>query len=75
MYSNDPHDRRDFRTRSIADTFRYNPQMEDVERLQRERPDQYDTLNPTVKLELGSYKRAKAAAHELGRDVSGKDVL
>ncbi|UGY94050.1 hypothetical protein [Streptomyces gobiensis] len=71
MYNNEMRPtRREFRTRSLADTFRYNPELEAVERLQRERPDQFDTLNPTVKVELANYKTVRAAAKELGRDVS-----
>ncbi|NGO06742.1 hypothetical protein G5C60_03445 [Streptomyces sp. HC44] len=63
------------RTHSIADTFQYNPQMEAVERLQQDRPDQFDAMPADEKIQLGYYKAARAAAQELGRDVSGKDYL
>ncbi|MFI2036048.1 hypothetical protein ACH470_15505 [Streptomyces bottropensis] len=72
MYSNEP--RPDRRT-SIADTFQYNPQMEAIERLQQTHPDQYDATSPTVKMSFGSYKTARAAAKELGRDISGKESI
>lgn len=62
-------------TDAIADTFGFNPQMEALERLQRDRPDQYDTMPAFEKTMLGYYKAARAAAQELGRDVSGKDYL
>jgi hypothetical protein len=63
------------RTHSIADTFQYNPHMEAMEQLQQDRPEQFETMPADEKLRLGYYKTARAAAQELGRDVSGKDHL
>ncbi|MFB8169994.1 hypothetical protein ACFC60_18795 [Kitasatospora purpeofusca] len=71
----DPHsytyeDKQTKRLRSHADAFRYSDAMERLAELRRDRPEQYDQLNPVSRISLGHYEIAKAAAVQLGRNVS-----
>ncbi|MFD5562639.1 hypothetical protein [Kitasatospora griseola] len=63
-------DRETRRLRSRADAFRYSAPMERLAELKRDRPEQYDQMGPLVRISLGHYEAAKAAAQQLGRNVS-----
>ncbi|MEV7356355.1 hypothetical protein [Kitasatospora sp. NPDC091276] len=53
-----------------ADAFRYSADMEHLAKLRRDRPEQYDQVNPISRISLGHYEIAKASAMQLGRNVS-----
>ncbi|GAA1186328.1 hypothetical protein GCM10009664_60030 [Kitasatospora gansuensis] len=44
--------------------------MEHLAEMKRDRPEQYDQMNPLSRISLGHYEIAKAAAVQLGRNVS-----
>ncbi|WP_157850065.1 MULTISPECIES: hypothetical protein [Kitasatospora] len=44
--------------------------MEHLAEMKRDRPEQYDQMNPLSRISLGHYEIAKAAAVQLGRSVS-----
>ncbi|MEE1823329.1 hypothetical protein PUR61_14180 [Streptomyces sp. BE20] len=58
------------RLRSHADAFRYSDAMERLAEMQRTRPEQYDQMPPASRISLGHYEIAKAAAAQLGHNVS-----
>ncbi len=47
---------------AAARSFRPDPQMEEVERMQRDRPDVYDALGPAMHTQLGLYRAMRDAA-------------
>jgi len=53
-----------------AESWRYNPELEEAARLKADRPEIFERLAPTVRISLGFYQADKAAAKALGRDVS-----
>ncbi|MFJ3219913.1 hypothetical protein ACIPLC_28855 [Kitasatospora sp. NPDC086801] len=63
-------DRATAKLRLRADSFQYDSTMEHLAELKRDRPEQYDQLNPLSRISLGHYEIAKAAAVQLGRNVS-----
>ncbi|MFG2906225.1 hypothetical protein ACGF13_14295 [Kitasatospora sp. NPDC048286] len=56
--------------RSHADAFRYSGAMEQLAEMKLNRPEQYDQMGPLAHMSLGHYETAKAAAVQLGRNVS-----
>ncbi|MFJ1756661.1 hypothetical protein [Kitasatospora sp. NPDC088134] len=67
-YSNE--DRETKRLRLRADAFHYSAAMERLAEMKRDRPEQYDQMGAVAHLSLGHYEAAKAAAVQLGRNVS-----
>ncbi|BAJ26554.1 hypothetical protein KSE_07140 [Kitasatospora setae KM-6054] len=63
-------DRETAKLRRSADAFRYSAAMEHLAEMKRDRPEQYDQMNPLSRISLGHYEIAKAAAVQLGRSVS-----
>ncbi|MER8099984.1 hypothetical protein [Kitasatospora sp. NPDC094016] len=63
-------DREAKRLRLHADAFKYNAAMEQLAQMKRDRPEQYEQMSPVVRISLGHYEAAKAAAKQLGRNVS-----
>lgn len=55
----------------LASGFHYSPEMEQAIRWREKEDPRYDRLAPATKMRVGHYLEAKAAAKELGRDVSG----
>ncbi len=47
---------------AAARAFKPNPEMENVDRMQRERPDAYDALGPAMHTQLGLYRAMRDAA-------------
>ncbi|MBP0452988.1 hypothetical protein J5Y04_26080 [Kitasatospora sp. RG8] len=63
-------DRETKRLRLRADEFQFSATMERLADMKRNRPDQYDQMGAIAHLSLGHYEAAKAAAKQLGRNVS-----
>ncbi|MFD9594910.1 hypothetical protein ACFWA9_19445 [Kitasatospora sp. NPDC059973] len=53
-----------------ADAFRYSPAHERLAEMKRDRPEQYDQVSPLMRISLAHYEADKAAAVQLGRNVS-----
>ncbi len=47
---------------AAARSFRPDPRMEELERMQRERPDAYDALGAAMHTQLGLYRAMRDAA-------------
>ncbi|MEU3562313.1 hypothetical protein [Kitasatospora sp. NPDC006786] len=67
-YTYEDHETR--RLRSHADAFQYSAAMEQLAEMKRNRPERYDQMPPVTRISLGHYETAKAAAVQLGRNVS-----
>jgi len=63
------------RLRLAAESWRFDPEMEHVAALKRDRPEVYDRLSPNTHMSLGFYEHGKAAAREQGIDTTGRTGL
>lgn len=63
------------RKRLAAESWRFDPEMEQVAALKRDRPEVFDSLPPVLKMAEGMYQNHKRAAREQGIDTSGRTGL
>ncbi len=63
------------RLRLAAESWRFDPEMEQAAALKRDRPEVFDSLPPVLKMAEGMYQNHKLPAHQQGIDVSGKTGL
>lgn len=61
------------RKREVAESFRYDPEMETMLTWETKGDPKFDTIDPTTRMSLGLYRRSKQAAKDLGFDVEAPD--
>lgn len=65
-----PADRATRKLQSAASAYRPQPELDRLAQLRDDNPAEYEKLSTNLKMQLGYYLQAKAAAEHLGGDAS-----